>query len=557
MLKSLNIENIAVIDKSETQLMSGFNVLTGETGAGKSIIIDSINAVLGERTSKELIRNGCNKAMVSAAFSDLNEKALTAIYDQGFEPDDDGFLVVQRTLNLDGKNICRINGVQASLATLKEIGKCLINIHGQHDNQALLNPDSHIDFLDSFASIDELIKDYQVSYNALKSVKKEFVKINTDEGYKAQRVDLLQYQISEITAANVKDGEAEDLVKKRDYILNSEKIVTALNGAYTMLSGTDDTAGAVSMVETATENLESISSILNDVNLSVDILASCGYNLSEISEDLRNIIDSFEFNPLELQEIQDRLDLLYKLKHKYGDTESEILEYLSKAQVELESIELNDKRQEELLKEQELYEEEVYNKGLILTDARQKAAVSFCESVCSILKYLEMPNVTFVVDNKPGIYTRRGCDKVEFLISANAGEPPKPLSKIASGGELSRIMLAIKSVLTDVDDIQTLIFDEIDVGISGRTAGKVGNQLKILSKSHQVICVTHLAQIAAIANNHMLIEKQVHDQKTYTSVSNICGDDRIREIARIMSGGEMTESLYNSAKELIESGETV
>jgi len=557
MLKSLNIENIAVIEKSETQLMSGFNILTGETGAGKSIIIDSINAVLGERTSKELIRNGCNKAMVSAVFLDLNEKALTAIDDQGFKLDDDGFLIVQRTLSLDGKNICRINGVQTSLATLKEIGKNLINIHGQHDNQSLLNPDSHIDFLDSFASVGGLLEDYYGSYNALKNVKKELIKINTDESLKAQRVDLLKYQISEITEADIRNGETDCLLKKRDCILNAEKIVTSLNNAYTSLAGTEDFQGAVSMVETATQNIESISSILTEANLCVDRLAACGFNLSEISEDLRRLIDETEFNSSELEQIEERLDLLYKLKQKYGNSESEVLVYLSKVQAEFESIEQSDKRQEELLKEQTIYEEEVYNKGLDLTDARQKAADNFCKSVCDILKYLEMPNVTFVVDIKQGIYTKRGCDKVEFLISANAGEPPKPLSKIASGGELSRIMLAIKSVLTNVDDIQTLIFDEIDVGISGRAAGKVGNQLKILSKSHQVICVTHLAQIAALADNHMLIEKQVHDQKTYTSVSNICDDDRIREIARIMSGGEMTESLYNSAKELIESGETV
>lgn len=557
MLKSLNIENIAVIEKSETKLTNGFNVLTGETGAGKSIIIDSINAVLGERTSKELIRSGCNKAMVSAVFTDLNEKALNSVCDLGFEPDEDGLLVIQRTLNLDGKNVCRINGVQTSLSILKEIGKNLINIHGQHDNQALLDPDSHIEFLDSFASIDGLLADYQVSYNALKSVKRELQKIKADEGQKAQRIDLLQYQISEITAADVKVGETAELMKKRDYYLNAEKIATALNNAYTCLAGTEDTEGAVSFIETATRNIESISSIFTDIDPSVERLVTCSYNLSEISGDLRNMIDNIEFNAAELQQIEERLDLLYRLTHKYGVDENEVLEYLGKAQAELESIELNDQRQEELLKDQAIYEEEVYNKGLKLTDARKKSAVDFCKSACDILKYLEMPNVTFVVDIKQGIYTKRGCDKIEFLISANAGEPPKPLSKIASGGELSRIMLAIKSVLTDVDDIQTLIFDEIDVGISGRAAGKVGNQLKILSKSHQVICVTHLAQIAALANNHMLIEKKVRDQKTYTSVSDICGDDRIKEIARIMSGGELTESLYISAKELIESGKTI
>ncbi|MEG1887046.1 MAG: DNA repair protein RecN [Oscillospiraceae bacterium] len=554
MLKNLNIENIAVIEKSSTDLFPGFNVLTGETGAGKSILIDAINAVLGERTSKELIRNNCQKAIVSALFSELTDEALKIIGEQGFGLDEDGNLFVQRILSMDGKNVCRVNGVQTTVSVLREIGKVLINIHGQHDNQALLNPESHIYFLDGFADISEDLEDYRTVYNDLKSIKKELIKTEQDKKEKESRQEFLKFQIDEISDAKITVGEIEQLTKKRDAILNTEKILEAISSAHTSLSGDDDFNGSVSMIEAAASGVASVKALVDNGDYISSKLAALGLELSEISSELRNIMDETEFDSDLLEQIEERLDCLYRITQKYGKSEQDILDFFDKISEELKNIELSNERYNELMARQQVLEEIVYNKGQKLTVKRSKASEKFNQSVCDILKYLEMPNVEFVVDIKKGIYTKLGCDKVEFLISANIGEPPKPLMKIASGGELSRIMLAIKSVLNTLDSIDTLIFDEIDTGISGKAAGKVGIQLKKLSKSHQVICVTHLAQIASLADNHMLIEKQVEHNKTYTSVTNITGDTRIKEIARIMSGDEITENLYNSAKELIEKG---
>lgn len=549
MIKSLHIENIAVIEKTDIDFDKGFNALTGETGAGKSIIIDAINAVLGERTSKDLIRAGCDKALVSAMFCDLSKESKKQLEESGFEPDSEGNLLITRAFTLSGGSI-KINGRPATAGVLKDVSKNLINIHGQHDNQKLLNPDNYYIYLDMIAENQKQLKDYYDEFKHFNAVRRELNANETDEGEKLRRIEILEYQINELEQADITVGEADDIKRKLTIAENYENTISALNNAGLCIDGSENTDGALSLIKNAQNYIESTK---NDrlSNLS-DRLEEVLANLEAVGFEIRSFINNTEYSELDADKSRERLDTLRRLMLKYGGDEQKMLDFLENARVELDKIVCSDKRIEELSAELDASTERLIALGEKLTDTRVKAAESFSAQVSEVLNLLDMPNVRFEIKVNRDKYTRHGCDAVEFLISANAGESVKPLNKIASGGELSRIMLAIKSVLADRDDIDTLIFDEIDTGISGRAADKVGIQLQKVSKSRQVICVTHLAQIAAYAQNHLLIEKSVLNDRTYTNVISLEYEQRIHEIARIMSGSDITENLYNSAKELLD-----
>ena len=550
MLKYLHIENIAVIEKTDIDLSEGFNVLTGETGAGKSIVIDSINAVLGERTSKELIRNGCDTAEVSALFSSLSKNSVEILAENGYEVDEDDNLLIKRVLSLNGKGSIKINGKPATATILKSVANYLVNIHGQHDSQGLLNSETHCHYIDTLAENGNIIEEYYKEFKHLNAIRRELNSIETDEDKKLRETELLKYQIREIESANITLGETEKLKEQLDIAKNYRKMLEALNNALYNLNGTDDKDGAVTLLTNANkyvasasnERFEKITDKINETLLSID----------EIVDEIRKFTEASEYSSLDFETLSERLEYIKTLMLKYGNSEEKILEYLQDAKQRVENIELSDKRIVELSEELDNSTERLVKIGERLTLTRKKAAEDFSKSVTDALQYLCMPNATFTVDIKKGKYTKRGCDEVEFKICTNTGEELKPLSKIASGGELSRIMLAIKSVLYDRDNVDTLIFDEIDTGISGRAANAVAVQLKNVSKARQVVCVTHLAQIASYADNHLLIEKYTSNNRTFTNVKSLAYEERIGELARIMSGTEITDNLYNSAKELLE-----
>ncbi len=550
MLKFLHIENIAVIERSDIEFSAGFNVLTGETGAGKSIVIDAINAVLGERTSKELIRAGCDTAEVSAVFGELDNATAAALSDAGVTPDDDGNIVIRRRLSAAGKGLIKLNDRPVTATELKEIGKHLVNIHGQHDNQALLDPERHLDYIDAVADDDPIKGKYYAEFRELNRIRKELAATETDEDEKRRRVGLLKYQINELESAGIKPGEYEKLQKKLAIARNYQKTAEALSRAYSALKGDDEFDGAVSLL---TDAEKSLSSLRNDEwDKKSSALADAAAAAEDVSAALYDFLENAELAGIDPDEINSRLETLDKLMAKYGNGEEEMLEFLEKARIELNDTEFSDKKAAELSALLDDATERLIALAEELTAARKKAAAEFEKQVCDILSYLNMPDVRFTVKFSKGRYTKRGCDTAEFMISANRGESVKPLCKIASGGELSRVMLAIKSVLLGRDPVGTMIFDEIDTGISGYTAGKVGTQLKKVAENRQVICVTHLAQIAAMADAHLLIEKKAEKDRTFTSVSPLSYEQRINEIARIMSGTQMTENLYNSAKELLD-----
>ena len=550
MLKFLHIENIAVIERSDIEFSSGFNVLTGETGAGKSIVIDSINAVLGERTSRELIRAGCDTAEVSAVFGELDNATAAALSDIGIVPDDDGNIVIRRRLSAAGKGLIKLNDRPVTATELKEVGRHLVNIHGQHDNQALLDPERHLDYVDAVADDDPIKGKYYAEFREINKIRKELAAVQTDEDEKRRRVDLLKYSINELESAGIKPGEYDKLRRKLEIARNYQKTAEALARAYSALKGDDELDGAVSLLSGAEKALSSLRDEEWDKRSSV--LSSAASAAEDVSAAIYGFLENAEYSDIDPDEINARLDTLDKLMLKYGGGEWELLKALNKAHEELNDIEFSDKKAAELSELLDSSVERLVALGEELTEVRKKAAAAFEKQVCDILSYLNMPDVRFTVQFAKGRYTKRGCDTAEFMISANRGESIKPLSKIASGGELSRVMLAIKSVLLGKDPVGTMIFDEIDTGISGYTAGKVGTQLKRVAENRQVICVTHLAQIAAMGDTHLLIEKKAEGDRTFTSVSPLSYEDRINEIARIMSGAQMTENLYNSAKELLD-----
>ncbi len=548
MLVGLKIENIAVIESAELEFDSGLNVMTGETGAGKSIVIDSINAVLGERTSRELIRTGAESAKVYAAFADINDETEKLLDEMGIEKMPDKTLVLSRSLNNSGRNVCRINGCPATVSALKEIGAGLINIHGQHDSQALLSPEKHCGFIDSLAENHELRSEYRQVFTRLVSVKKELDSLYDSRDEKAARLDYLNFQINEITEANVRTGERDELSKEKELLQNSGRVIKALEKAYAALSNDN---GILTGVEDCAHELETASKFYDNASQSAKSMRSISYELNEISAQVRDLVDCFDYSPERLSEINERLDFLYRLSMKYGANEAEILATLEKAVEERNAIEVSDERISEL--EEQLYalSDEIKILSARLTDSRMQAARDFENKVKAELEFLDMPKVTFVVDRKQTALTSKGADAIEFLISANPGQEPKAIANIASGGELSRIMLAIKNVLSDKDGIATLIFDEIDTGVSGSAAEKIALKLHQVSKGRQVICVTHLARIAAQADKHMKISKSADDLKTYTRIESLDFAGRAAEVARITSGGSVTALQIETAKEMI------
>lgn len=550
MLKLLHIENIAVIEKTDIEFTDGFNVLTGETGAGKSIIIDSINAVLGERTSRELIRNGCDRAEVSALFCDLSVHALQTLKENGYEPDEDGNLLVNRILSLNGNGSIRINGKVATASILKNISCELVNIHGQHDNQTLLQPESHYKYIDRLADNQKIIDEYYSEFKHLNTVRKELAALECDEDEKIRRKELLNFQIEELQRTDIKVGEADKIKEQLKIVDNYAKTLSSANEAYGLINGNEDSLGAVTLIKDAKNQIEALNGNLFDAETQKlnEILAM----LEDVGFSIRKFTQNSEYSELDGEKLRDRLDELYRIMLKYGGNEEKSLEFLKNAINELNGIELSDEHCAALSDELDASTERLIKLGGKLTNSRSKAADKFSSEVTQALFDLDMPNVAFETEISNGKYTKLGCDVVEFVICTNAGEEKKPLHRIASGGELSRVMLAIKSVLLDKDSLDCMIFDEIDSGISGRAAGKVAKQLKKVSASRQVICITHLPQIAAYADNHIYIQKTVENGRTFTNTCRLDYESRIKEVARLMSGTALTDNLYYSAKELLD-----
>ena len=545
MLVSLQIENIAVIEKAAIAFDAGFNALTGETGAGKSIVIDAINAVLGERISRDLVRTGSRSAGVSALFTDLSAGVSAALEELGYPPDEEGALLVQRTISADGKGTCRINGQLATVSILRSVGRLLVNIHGQHENQALLSPERHVEYLD------RLLEEYRAAYRTMCGVRSRLEAADMDEAEKARRLDMLRFQTGEIEAAALQAGEEEALTAQRTLYRNAEKIAGAVIGARAALSGDEETEGALSGISRAASAVRDAARYMEGAGELAQRMETALYELEECAGELRDYAQRLDFDPSELDETESRLEAIHRLKMKYGGTVEEILTYYERAQQELEAIETSDLLLSRLTKELEAAEAAAREKAAALTAARREAAARFSRDVMEELAFLDMPGVSLEVAMEPVPLGTGGGDRVEFLIAANPGEPPKPIARIASGGELSRIMLAIKSVLADADDIDTLIFDEIDTGISGRAARKVGIKLRQTAASRQVLCVTHLAQIASLAHHHLLISKTVREGRTYTEVTPLDREARERELARII-GGEVTGPALEAAREMLE-----
>lgn len=551
MLSNLKIENIAIIENASIDFADNFNCMTGETGAGKSIVIDSINAVLGEKTSRELIRTGENKATVSAFFTDISDRTISLLEQLGIPSEEDKTLLISRVMTKDGRNNCRVNGENVTVSMLKTIGLSLINIHGQSDNQELMRSDMHYSFIDAVADNKSLLDDYVESYNQLLSIKEKIRKLSVDDALKARRMDLLSYQIDELSKANLRVGEKEELTARRKIINNSQKLSISLNEAYSALSGGEDYNGAASMLFNAARALNDVAQYLPDaVNLAASV-NDIAYTVDAYIPDIAGFMDDTNFDERELADIEERLDVIYRLSKKYGETEEEMLNFLDKAEEELHNITYSDELLAQLNNELEICQKETYAKALALSDSRKAAAIDFSVKIQKELSFLDMPETTFSVQFNTVDFNEKGIDEVEFLISANRGEEPKPLAKIASGGELSRIMLAIKSVFADKDDTDTLIFDEIDAGVSGRAAGKIAVKLNDVSKNRQVICITHLPSICAFADHHMLISKAVKGEKTFTSVTPLDEKGQIAEIARIIGGNENDPVHLESAKQLL------
>lgn len=552
MLAQLFINNIAVIERASIDLEKGFTVLTGETGAGKSIIIDAIHAVLGERTSKELVRTGTQSASVSALFTGLDEDILRLLDQLSIPREEDGSLLVQRDIRQEGRSSCKLNGAPATVSMLKQVGPRLVTIHGQHESYELLSPEVHMVYLDSFAGLESLLAEYQAAYHTLRETQRKLEALQTDEGEKARLSDLLHYQIDEIQSANVRVGEREELEAQREVIRNSEKIAGTLELLRGLLSGDEDSEGLLTGVEQASVEAERVASYLPELEEAAQKLREAGYLLEDVDAMLRGV--GVDFDPALQEAIEERLDLLYKLGLKYGSSEEKILEFLEDCRSRLHQIEFSDEERERLEAQYEEEKHKAISLAKELSRRRQAASVQFIRQVREELAFLNMTGIQFETEIQRVPLYAMGCDKLQFLVSANKGEPPKPMSKIASGGELSRIMLAIKTVLSGKDKVQTLIFDEVDTGISGAAANKVGKKLKQVSQNRQVLCITHLAQIAALADHHLLIEKHVEGERTFTQVQELDFEGRKREVARIIGGDQVTDLQLEMAEEMLKKG---
>lgn len=551
MLRTLSIENIAVIEKAKIDFDGGLNVLTGETGAGKSIVVDSINAVLGERTSKELVRTGSDFAFVSAFFENINATVCCELEKLGYTPEDDGSLLITRRISKDGRSSCRINGMPATVSVLHTIGKALVNIHGQHDSQSLLDPEQHYKFIDMLSGDSSALSDYKAAFSRFLSVRRELKALTAAADSADKNTELLEYQIKELEEADIKIGEAQALNARKKVMDSAEEAAKAYSSALEAVNGDDENPGAESLLQSALESVVRFSELSPEIKKAAALLENAVDEIADAKSVIDGELSMLDFDPREREEIEERLDELFRLGKKYGDGEEKMLAYLDNAKRKLNSIVNNEEELEKLNDEYDKAYADVLAAAEKLTALRKKTAQKFAEDVKNQLAYLDMPKINFTVDFKKGIMSSAGLDKIEFLISANPGEEPKPLVKIASGGELSRIMLGIKSILAYNDTVDTLIFDEIDTGVSGRASQKIGLKLKEVSKNTQVICVTHSAQIASNADSHFLISKDISGDRTFTSVTLLDRSQRRNELARIMGGLEITDAMLNSAEELL------
>ena len=551
MLKELYIENIAVIEKTNIEFTKGFNVLTGETGAGKSIVIDAISALLGRRTSRELVRTGAESAFVSGSFEDVGKDALNTLESLGYSLED-GKLLVEREFTLAGKNICRINGRPCAVSVLRDVGRYLINIHGQHESYELMSPQQHMGYIDALGNMDGMIADYRKTYDEYKEVSRILKQKDSDDKERARRADLLRYQIEEIESAELISGEYETLTEERNILANSAKLRELFSqAAYALCSDDSDFNGGLSLVSDACDSIDTAATLIPSAEGLSQRLRDCYYELQDIASDLSREVDLLEDDPQRLDEIEFRLDLINKLTKKYADTVEDILVYLDDIKRELASIEnFEENREKLLIRQTELYNESM-EKARAISDKRRSVAKQFSAEVAQQMQLLDMAGAVVEVSQNVVELNENGMDEMEFLVSTNVGEPPKPVAKIASGGELSRMMLAIKTVLSHSDPTDTLIFDEVDSGISGSAARRVGDALKRVSVGTQSLCVTHLPQIAALADSHFLIRKTEHNGRTYTHITPLDTEGRVQELARIVGGNESGASALEYAKELL------
>lgn len=551
MLNSLYIENIAVIEKTNIDFTKGFNVLTGETGAGKSIIIGSINALLGGRISKDMIRFGADTAFVSGSFTVTNNVVYDLLNKYGFDCEDDEELILQRKLTSSGKSSCRINGRPATLAILKEITAHLVNVHGQHESYNLMSPEKHITYIDSIGDLDSIKKEYRENLAILRECKRKLNNAQTDDSQRERQIDLLRYQINEIEEIDPKEGEYEQLTEERNKALNAQDIIKNISVAAAILSGGEDGSGCISLLKECSDYISEISEYMPQSENISRRISNVYYELQDCEEELSSLLDTVDTNPYRLEEIEERLDLLYKLSKKYGNTTEEILQFCENAKNELAQLEDYEFNLEHLQKEYNKYFQSTKALALQLSAKRKEISNEFMSRVKEEMTYLDMPNVNLKVNIERCPLNENGCDKLEFLISANPGEEPKSVSKIASGGELSRMMLAITNVIAANNIVATMIFDEVDTGISGSASQKVGYKLKALSATRQVICITHQAQIAALADTHFLIKKNVENNRTFTQVTPLNFKQRTHELARIIGGVSITELTLKHAEEML------
>ena len=552
MLSCLQIENVAVIQKAEVHFQPGLNVLTGETGAGKSILIDSINAILGNRTSKDLVRTGASKAVIRASFAQIPDVVLDKLEAAGYERSAE--LLLSREITAEGKSSCRINGMPTTAAVLRELCGGLININGQHDSVGLLNPAHHLSILDDYARNAKLYQEYYVLYRSLVKVKKELDAMITDEAEKQRRIDLLSYQVQEIEAAGLPAGEEQTLEARRKVLANASTIRDRVAKAHALLSGDADTPGAVDLLGEASNAMDTAAQLDESLSGVSGTLMDLYYSAKDAAAELIDRLDAYDTNDAELDEIEQRLDLLYRLKRKYGDTVEDIIAFGQKAREELEQIQFSEQRHDQLQAEKLRLYGLAREKAEALTQTRLKAFDELNARITDTLQFLNMPGVRMTLHHARGPLASHGQDSVEFYISTNAGEAPKPLARIASGGELSRITLAIKNALADRDAVPTVSYDEIDSGVSGKAAGRIGEVLRQSARGHQILCITHTAQIAALADCHLLIQKNVTNDRTYTEIHPLDTEGRVEALARLISGDHVTELSRANAREMLGTG---
>ena len=549
MLSSLQIENVAVIQKAEVHFKPGLNVLTGETGAGKSILIDSINAILGNRTSKDLVRTGASKAVIRAAFEQVPDAVLNSLEKAGYERSD--ALMLSREITAEGKSTCRINGMPATASVLRELCGGLININGQHDSVGLLNPARHLGILDDYAQNDAEFQEYYVLYRELVRIKRELDAMITDEAEKQRRIDLLSYQVQEIEDAGLTAGEEQTLESRRKILANASAIRDKIAQSYALLSGDDESSGAVDLLGEASHAIDTAAQLDDALAAASSQLLDLYYNAKDVAADLIGRLDSYDTNDAELDEIEQRLDLIYKLKRKYGDTVEDVIEFGQNAREELERIQSSQERHDHLQAEKRRLYALAREKAEALTQTRLNAFEALNKRISGTLDFLNMPGVRMTLRHTRGPLASHGQDSIEFYISTNPGEAPKPLAKIASGGELSRITLAIKNAMADKDAVPTVIYDEIDSGVSGKAAGRIGEVLRQSAQGHQILCITHTAQIAALADCHLLIQKNVANDRTYTEIHPLDEEGRVEALARLISGDHVTDISRANAREML------